>query len=107
MSLSSAALHELEREGVDSVAEPGGARAVVEAMAQVGAAAGADGLEIGPDLDRARQRIPVGRPSARVVFGLRVEEGLSASGAGVDPVGDVVQVLAGVGEFRPALTACG
>lgn len=98
---------EIESQGVDAVAQAGlVARTVIEDVAQVRIAAVADGFDAAHPVAQVLAQadiafvdhIPEAGPAAEgIVLGLRGEQCLPASRAGIDALGFGVDVLAGEG----------
>src|SRR5690606_24988797 len=104
---------EVERRGVDAVAQAGWLRAVLEDVAQVGAAVGAD--DLGAPHEPAvvlffanvlrLQRFPKAGPAAaRIIFRTRAEQRFAATDAAINAFLFIVQILARKGPLRPFLS---
>src|SRR5665647_312277 len=103
---------EIQRRGVDAVMEERGLRAVVEDVAQVGAALGAADLD--PFCEERKVvavldvliidgRREAGPARAVLVLHLRAEQGRPAAGADIDPLVPKIIVFAGERPFGAAL----
>src|SRR5262249_45362649 len=105
-------LVEIQRSGVDAVAEPGGRGAVVEHVPEVAAAAATRDLgahhAVAPihvllDFRSFRRLCEAGPPASPLDTLARFKEHLAAARAAIGAFAMVVPVLAGEGALRPLL----